>query len=327
MSQHYDHLIFIGRFQPFHDGHHFVITQALKHAKQVIILIGSANSPRTLKNPFTFEERQAMITQSFQDSRLVCLPIDDDLYNDHRWLANIQQAVATVTSPCDRVGIIGHTKDDSSYYLSLFPQWGFIELPNFDDLSATPMRKRYFAQKQIDERLPTASRQFLQTFIGSDDYAKLHREYAHIQAYQQSWQDAPYPPIFVTADALVVQAGHVLVVERGGDYGHGLWALAGGFLDKDETLLECAIRELYEETGLVIDKSALKARRTFDAVGRSLRGRTITTVFHFELTGDKLPDVSGSDDAVRAFWLPLSQLDGKRMFEDHHSIINAMLGL
>ena len=124
-----------------------------------------------------------------------------------------------------------------------------------------------------------------------------------------------------------MQAGHVLLVERGGEYGRGLYALAGGFLDKNETLLDCALRELQEETGLIINPNALKSSHTFDAPERSTRGRTITTVFYFELMGDDLPDVVGGDDASRAFWLPLGELDGRMMFEDHYSIITKMLGL
>ena len=88
-----------------------------------------------------------------------------------------------------------------------------------------------------------------------------------------------------------------------------------------------AVRELQEETGLIINPNVLKSSHTFDAPERSTRGRTITTVFYFELMGDDLPDVVGDDDANRAFWLPLGKLDGRMMFEDHYSIITKMLGL
>lgn len=335
----FDYLVFIGRFQPFHLGHEFVVRQALTHAKTVIILIGSANSPRTIKNPFSFDERESMILQAFENEqgdsdRMVCLPIDDTLYNDHKWLQNIYEAVSFITGDDDAtIGVIGHTKDDSSYYLSLFPNWGFVELPSFEELSATPIRRAYFLEEGLEsgddlyEKMPEPSRLFLQKFRQTEDFDDLQREYRHVLDYQSSWSSAPYPPIFVTADALVVQAGHVLLIERGGEYGRGLYALAGGFLDKDETLLQCALRELEEETGLIISPSTLKSQHTFDLPSRSARGRTVTTVFYFELTGERLPDVSGGDDANTAFWLPLGQLDGRMMFEDHYSVITKVLGL
>ncbi|TWV83945.1 bifunctional nicotinamide-nucleotide adenylyltransferase/Nudix hydroxylase [Moraxella sp. VT-16-12] len=328
MSYEFDYLVFIGRFQPFHQGHKFVINQALTLAKTVLVLIGSANSPRTTKNPFSFDERESMILGAFDDEcRIMCLPVDDNLYNDQKWLSEVQALIYHVVGDDDKVGVVGYHKDKSSYYLSLFPSLGCVNLPNYENLSATPIRKRYFDCGEIDENLPDNVARFLDKFKNSEDYLRLQREYNHIAEYQLAWQHAPYPPVFVTADALVVQAGHILLIERGGDYGHGLYALAGGFLDTHETLFECVVRELYEETGLVIDPNALKSEHTFDAPDRSARGRTITTVFYFELSGDELPALKAGDDASRAFWLPLGKLDGKMMFEDHHSVILKVLGL
>lgn len=330
MSRQYDYLVFIGRFEPFHNGHRWVVEQALAKADKVIVLIGSANSARTTKNPFSYDERKWMISQCFDgNERILYAPIDDDLYNDYQWIQNIQRAVDGLTKSHHqpKIGMIGHHKDGSSYYLSLFPQWEFVALPNFGELSATPIRQRYFVEQVIDENLPQSSMQFLQAFLQTSAFFDMQNQYQHVLDYQNAWKTAPYPPIFVTADALVVQAGHILLIERGGEYGRGLWALAGGFLDKQESLLDCAVRELYEETGLVVDKQTLRSSQTFDAPDRSARGRTVTTVFYFELTGGGLPVVQASDDASRAFWLPLSQLDGKKMFEDHYSIIKKMLAL
>ncbi|MDO4895760.1 MAG: bifunctional nicotinamide-nucleotide adenylyltransferase/Nudix hydroxylase [Moraxella sp.] len=324
----FDYLVFIGRFQPFHKGHEFVVREALSRAKTVVMLIGSANSPRTIKNPFSFDERESMILGAFsQNERIVCLPINDNLYNDQKWLSEVQSLVYHVAHDDANIGVIGYHKDKSSYYLSLFPDLGCVDLPNYENLSATPIRHRYFENGHIGKWLPSNVATFLQQFKDTDDFANLQREYHHVLAYQKAWQSAPYPPVFVTADALVVQAGHVLLVERGGEYGCGLYALAGGFLDKDESLLECALRELKEETGLVIGSDALKSSHVFDVPDRSARGRTVTHVFYFELTGNTLPAVQGNDDANRAFWLPLGKLDGKKMFEDHHAIITKVLGL
>ncbi|MDO5651125.1 MAG: bifunctional nicotinamide-nucleotide adenylyltransferase/Nudix hydroxylase, partial [Moraxella sp.] len=330
----FDYLIFIGRFQPFHHGHEFIVREALVRAKQVILLIGSANSPRTIKNPFTFAERKAMILQSFDTAtakRLICLPIDDTLYNDHKWLHNIRSTVniATKSSPKHKIGVIGHTKDDSSYYLSLFPDWAYLELPNFQNLSATPLRQAYFGQadSELYQKMPAASAEFLQQFRHSHDFVRLQNEFHHINDYRQSFHHLPYPPIFVTTDALVVQSGHILLIERGGEYGNGLWALPGGFLDENETLLQGVLRELKEETSLSLSQHDLKSTHTFDAPERSLRARTLTTVFHFVPPHRTLPTVQGNDDAKQAFWLPLDELDGERMFEDHYSIITKILGL
>lgn len=123
--KHYRYLIFIGRFQPFHRGHKAVIDEALKRTNDVIILIGSANLPRSLRNPFTVAERTAMIKGAYsadEAARIHCVALDDALYNDTRWLKYVQAAVRSVTGDLQTdIGLIGHSKDNSSYYLSLFP--------------------------------------------------------------------------------------------------------------------------------------------------------------------------------------------------------------
>ena len=79
----FDYLVFIGRFQPFHLGHKSVIDQALTLAKDVIILIGSANLPRSTRNSFTVAERTKMILGAYSAedaARIHCVGLDDALY-------------------------------------------------------------------------------------------------------------------------------------------------------------------------------------------------------------------------------------------------------
>ena len=61
----FDNLVFIGRFQPFHVEHKRVIDIALKKSNNVQILIGSSGKARSVRNPFTFEERRDMIAQNY----------------------------------------------------------------------------------------------------------------------------------------------------------------------------------------------------------------------------------------------------------------------
>ncbi len=50
----------------------------------------------------------------------------------------------------------------------------------------------------------------------------------------------------------ITDDGRVVLLRRGFEPGRGLWAQPGGFLEVDETVSEAAIRETYEETGLVV---------------------------------------------------------------------------
>jgi bifunctional NMN adenylyltransferase/nudix hydrolase len=134
---------------------------------------------------------------------------------------------------------------------------------------------------------------------------------------------------------VVIQAGHILLIERKNSPGKGQLALPGGYLDpSDKTSWDGALRELREETRLKAPAGVLNGSRfddqTFEHPSRSLRGRIITHAFgiHLEhLDGKgKLQEVRGADDAFEAMWVPLYKLRTieykSRMFEDHLSIIN-----
>ena len=56
----------------------------------------------------------------------------------------------------------------------------------------------------------------------------------------------------VGVGVLVVRDGQVLLGQRKGSHGAGTWALPGGHLEFGETVAQCALREVLEETGLDI---------------------------------------------------------------------------
>ena len=125
----YDFLIFIGRFQPFHNGHKHIIEKGLEISKNIIVLCGSSNKSRTLKNPFTFLERKKFILSSFSNNiqeRLFIEPLDD-FDSDKDWISHVNQIVKKITYN-EKVGLIGHTRDASSYYLNLFHNIPYIEI-------------------------------------------------------------------------------------------------------------------------------------------------------------------------------------------------------
>lgn len=328
----FDRLVFIGRFQIFHKGHLHVVKEALERANSLLVLIGSVNQPRSLRDPFTFEERKLMIlsclSQEEQD-RVLVLPLPDQTYNNALWIQRVQGIIPGESEK--KVGLIGHSKDRSSYYLKLFPHLDSVDVSNYQGIASTELRK-LLMQGKIAPQIPMPVRQHLETFLETPAFQNLQEESRFIENYKKGWEPAPYTPIFVTVDALVVQSGHILLVERKAFPGKGLWALPGGFLRQEETLLEGAIRELREETKLKVPAPVLvgsnKASRVFDDPFRSVRGRTITHVFLFTLRDDtELPKVRGGHDAKKAFWVKLSDIKRETLFEDHYYIIQNMLSL
>ena len=346
----FDQLVFIGRFQPFHLGHLRVIREALKQAKQVIVLCGSAHQPRSTRNPWTVSERESMIRSCFgtnDNNRIIVRPLADYTYNDEAWVKNVQSTVNQCSqnpSANKRVGLVGHKKDHSSFYLSLFPQWASIEVPNVDNINATAVRDHYFGLSKENstltyldgqlayQQLPLSVIEYLKTFSDSSYFQDIYQEHKFITQYRSSWVNTPYPVTFVTVDAVLVQSGHILLVERNARPGQGLLALPGGFIKPHERLLDACIRELREETRLKVPAAVLKGsvrrQSVFDDPHRSTRGRTITHAFHIELTpSPQLPKVRGGDDAKHAMWHPLADITPSQLFEDHYFIIQQLLGL
>lgn len=345
----FDYLVFIGRFEPFHNGHAAVARHALARACKLIFLVGSADTPRTIRNPWTAAERAVMIQAALGDAagRLVIRPLRDRLYNEALWIADVQRTVAQAIRDDGhagdaRVGLIGMDKDASSYYLREFPQWPLVDVAHVQTLSATELRRYLFEANQLETHgalmllrgnVPAPVFDMLDAFRKSTPaFRQLVAEYQFIETYRAAWDTAPYPPTFVTTDAVVVHSGHVLLVRRRAEPGKGLWALPGGFVGQNETLLDSCLRELREETRLKLPipvlRGSLKGREVFDHPDRSTRGRTVTHAFHFDFPAGALPPVKGGDDADKARWIPMSEAltMGPQLYEDHLHILEFFLG-
>lgn len=64
-------------------------------------------------------------------------------------------------------------------------------------------------------------------------------------------------PRLVVTCLPVTAAGGLMLLRRGIEPGHGLWAQPGGFMEIDETVRDGAIRETREETGLIVEPGAI----------------------------------------------------------------------
>jgi bifunctional NMN adenylyltransferase/nudix hydrolase len=344
-----DYLVFIGRFEPFHNGHLAVARLGLAKARKLIVLIGSADKPRTTKNPWSVAERTVMIQSALPDAadRLLIRPLRDHLYNESLWIAQVQRVVAAAIredggDESARVGLIGQNKDSSSFYLQEFPQWKLIDVQHTEALSASELRRYLFDAGSVNvhgglmllrAHVPGPVFDMLDAFRkNSPAFEQLVAEYRFIEQYRAAWAQAPYQPTFVTTDAVVVHSGHVLLVRRRAEPGKGLWALPGGFVGQSESLFDACLRELREETRLKIPvpviKGSLKGSHVFDHPERSQRGRTVTHAFHFDFPAGELPPVKGGDDADKARWVPVSEAleMSPHLYEDHFHIIEYFLG-
>jgi nicotinamide-nucleotide adenylyltransferase len=82
---------YIGRFQPYHEGHHAMVEQIAEEVDELVLGIGSADQSHTPRNPFTAGERIMMITQATLPLELVtyAVPIED-LNRNAVWVSHVQ---------------------------------------------------------------------------------------------------------------------------------------------------------------------------------------------------------------------------------------------
>lgn len=351
----YKTCVFIGRFQPIHEAHLQIIEQALDIAETVIISVGSAHRPKTIRNPWNADERISMIKKAVKqkfgiqqgwhdypeefEKRIQFVKVRDHLYNNTRWASETYStAVLAGATQHKDTAIIGCFKDNTSWYLNMFPQWDLHEVSKIytDDnelMNATDIRDEIFLNKTIVDNAQYIAPDTLKdiyAWMSLEDCKNLTEEYEFIMDYKASWEVAPYAPTFVTTDSVVIKSGHILLIKRKFNPGKGLYALPGGFLNPDEMIEECAIRELKEETRIKIDKPVLKRSiesvQTFDHPHRSLRGRTITHAHLINLGEGPLPEIKAHDDASGAHWIPLADMKHleDEMFEDHMDIITSL---
>ena len=90
---HYTTGLIIGRFQPFHKGHLFIVHEALKQVENLIIGIGSTHTQDKENNPFSVEQVRTSIQKVAKKEgwhdRMVQIFDVPDIPRDDEWLQDV----------------------------------------------------------------------------------------------------------------------------------------------------------------------------------------------------------------------------------------------
>lgn len=311
--------IFIGRFQPIHQGHIHAIGIAASQVDMLYILVGSANACRSIKNPWTYTERKAMIRSKLWANKIhnvEIIPINDHPYSDSQWIADVRATVEHLE--IDEPILFGHMKEGNNY-LNWFPDWKFKNIEATYNINATAIRKRMFETE--DSEMPS-------TVL--DDYKYYQKE-------NELFANYPFPETlnFNCSDAVLECQGHILLIRRKWAPGRGAYALPGGFRNRQESFLDCAIRELQEETNVRVPEKVLRGSivktELFDDPKRSFGIPRNSLAVYMRINPDpdgKLPRANGADDAAECKWIPLTDaLNRIELYDDHKAIISKVTGV
>lgn len=146
--------LFIGRFQPFHKGHHNAARTAKAAYDELVIGIGSAATHHASDNPLTFEERKQIVSNCFPGLRIE--PFEDKDSNEE-WTDTVEKHVDfdVIISGNELVrrllGDRGYRVEDPDY---LKP----------DTYSGTAIRKRIRNNEDWEHCVPDCSLELLHTF-------------------------------------------------------------------------------------------------------------------------------------------------------------------
>jgi 8-oxo-dGTP diphosphatase len=118
----------------------------------------------------------------------------------------------------------------------------------------------------------------------------------------------------------------ILLIKRGRPPFVGMWATPGGNIDEDEIPLDAAIRELHEETGLLIHPREFTYVGDFDKPYRDPRNKNCIS-YAFAIKLDSTQGVIAGDDATECEWIEFNKF-GETNVElafDHEEIIKSAL--
>lgn len=117
----------------------------------------------------------------------------------------------------------------------------------------------------------------------------------------------------LTTDGVLVVSNNILLVKRKNDPFKGRYALPGGFVEYGETVEDCVVREVREETGLKVKVNSLLG--VYSSPDRDPRGHTVSTVFVLTQIGGALKD----SDETHAEWVTMANMPPLAF--DHDSIV------
>lgn len=153
--------VYIGRFQPFHNGHLSTLLQALQLAEHVLVIVGSSRGGGD-RNPFTAHERVGMIRESLSyelNARTSVQPLADHP-DDREWAIGVRRLIQAQYWTDKPPYLIGVSKADTGW-VSMFHELTFVEAIATPHVSGTIIREIAARDGDFRHLVPTGTLKIL----------------------------------------------------------------------------------------------------------------------------------------------------------------------
>ena len=162
--------LFIGRFQPFHNGHLLIINDFVNDPRidEIIIGIGSSQYHHQIKNPFTVKERRAMIQNSITSVKKVHIIDIPDTNDDDAWCSLVETL-------CPHFDYIFTGND---WVKKIFEEKGYtvVDIEDKRVTSATEIRERISKGEEWEDFVPKGTREVIKKVQGMRRIKKIFRD-------------------------------------------------------------------------------------------------------------------------------------------------------
>jgi bifunctional NMN adenylyltransferase/nudix hydrolase len=268
--------VIVARFQVarLHKGHRYLIDYVNAHCSILLIVLGTARSFPTKKNPLSFEMRKLMIANRYPNAIIVPLR---DTRLDSRWSAELDNVIASsLPHGIGEVAVTLYGSRDS--FIDYYTGGHNTEIvPPLGTVNGTKQRKR---------------------LADITDSVKFREGVIHTQMGRP-------PVVYPTVDIAIIRRETNEVLLGGKNVDGGKLRFVGGFVDpKDASYAAAAKREAYEETtGIEIaDLKEIGSTRIDDWRYRGSGDTVMTTFF---LATYVFGALHANDDLDRLVWVPI----------------------
>lgn len=156
--------VIIGRFQPFHVGHLYLLKQAQQLSDRLIVVVDSCSASRSIHSPLDAATRVHTLETILKDTlglkrkNFDVVEVEDHLYNPALWVTKVQGEVERISRECDDIVlVVGDKGNPRDYQLDRkFPKWRVETVPLFQQdnipVQSSDIRQKLFSMMYEEDR-------------------------------------------------------------------------------------------------------------------------------------------------------------------------------